>query len=429
MFHSNRPPAGVELPVIAASEPLPLDVERAVRERYSAASRRAEPSLCAPVAYDRSLLAVLPVEILERDYGCGDPSRHVAAGETVLDLGSGGGKLCYIAAQIVGPSGRVIGVDRNDDMLALARRHQDEIAQRLGYRNVEFRKGSIQDLALDLETFEAWLADNSIHTSNDWLRAESQAEVLRKTRPMIADASIDVVVSNCVLNLVAPRDRRQLLAEIHRVLRPGGRAVISDIVSDEPIPERLQQDPTLWSGCISGAMLEQDFAGAFEAAGFHGLELVDRQAEPWARLEGIELRSITLRAYKRAAAAPRVDRGQAAIYRGPWRSVEDDDGVLLRRGVPVAICDQTYERYRRNPYAPHVALVAPADSRAGESAPAFERPAGSARDVAAWKQAGDRATTLPLGGCCGGESCGDESITSAAPPADADADRQHGHAE
>lgn len=101
--------------------------------------------------YDRRYLEIIPQEVIEKDYGCGDPSRHLRAGETVLDLGSGTGKFCFIAAQVVGPTGRVIGVDMTDDMLEVARRNAPVIAKRLGYANVEFRKGRIQDLGRDLE--------------------------------------------------------------------------------------------------------------------------------------------------------------------------------------------------------------------------------------------------------------------------------------
>ena len=133
-----------------------LNVEQAVRERYAAAAQASEAAVCCPVDYDPQYLAIIPDEILERDYGCGDPSKHVAPGETVLDLGSGGGKICYIAAQIVGAKGCVIGVDSNEEMLALARKHQSSIAQALGYANTDFRKGCIQDLALDLEDFDEY---------------------------------------------------------------------------------------------------------------------------------------------------------------------------------------------------------------------------------------------------------------------------------
>jgi ubiquinone/menaquinone biosynthesis C-methylase UbiE len=280
-------------------EPKTFDVELAVRTRYSAASRSTESALCCAVSYDARFLDVLPRELIERDYGCGDPARYVAEGETVLDLGSGAGKTCYVAAQIVGESGRVIGVDMNDDMLALARRHREEIAGRLGYDNVVFHKGRIQDLALDLERFEEYLR---VHTAADaatWIAAQRHAEQLRRAEPMIADESIDVVISNCVLNLVTPEDRNQLFAELHRVLRPGGRAVISDIVSDRDVPLHLKRDPELWSGCVSGAFTEQGLIQAFEAAGFADVAIIARQEEPWTTVEAIEFRSVTVRANKR----------------------------------------------------------------------------------------------------------------------------------
>ncbi len=275
-----------------------LNVDQAVLERYSGAAKRTEADLCCPVDYDTKYLKVLPDELIQRDYGCGDPSKWVAPGETMLDLGSGGGKICYIASQIVGPQGRAIGVDMNDDMLALARGFQRQIGDAIGWHNTEFHKGRIQDLALDLERFDEYLAENPVQSSNDWLRASAAADQMRRTAPMIAADSVDVVVSNCVINLVAESDRSQLFAEIYRVLRHGGRAVISDIVSNEPAPEHLRRDPKLWSGCISGAFVESEFLKAFERAGFCGIETVARQVEPWATIEGIEFRSVTVRAFK-----------------------------------------------------------------------------------------------------------------------------------
>jgi arsenite methyltransferase len=276
----------------------PLNVEQAVRERYSSAAKQSEACLCTSVGYDANLLAVLPAEVIERDYGCGDPTRWVKPSETVLDLGSGSGKICFIAAQIVGPAGRVIGVDRNDDMLALARQSQRKVGDRLGYHNTAFYKGSIQDLALDLDCFDAYLREHPVRSAGDWLRAESHADLLRRTQPMIADGSVELVVSNCVLNLVGEGDRRQLFGELFRVLKPGGRAVISDIVSDRLAPQRLKDNPELWSGCISGAFVEEAFLAAFAAAGFEEIELVERQAAAWKVVEGIEFRSVTVRAYK-----------------------------------------------------------------------------------------------------------------------------------
>jgi arsenite methyltransferase len=237
-------------------------VEPAVRARYAEAAREPEEALCCPVEYDAQFLDVIPQEILERDYGCGDPSRYARPGETVVDLGSGSGKLCYILAQRVGPKGRVIGVDFNDEMLSLARRFQGEIAGRLGYSNVEFRKGRIQDLRLDYSLLDEYLRDRPVESSSSLLELEAYADTLRRTSPMIPDNSVDLVVSNCVLNLVRDEDKQQLIQELYRVLRVGGRIAISDIVCDEDVPERLKQDPELWSGCVSGAFREDLFMQA-----------------------------------------------------------------------------------------------------------------------------------------------------------------------
>ena len=239
------------------------DVDQAVLNRYSTAAGACETELCCPVEYDERYLEAIPQEILERDYGCGDPSRHVRRGETVLDLGSGGGKVYYIASQIVGPEGRVIGVDMNDDMLHLAESHRAEVGDRIGYHNVEFHKARIQDLSA-----------------------------------LIADDSVDVVVSNCVLNLVREADRERLFAGIFRVLRRGGRAVIADIVSNQTVPQAMKDDPTLWSGCISGAFREDRFLQAFERAGFTDIRMLGREETPWQTVQGIEFRPLTVEAIK-----------------------------------------------------------------------------------------------------------------------------------
>lgn len=379
-------------------------MEEAVLTRYTAASRQAEPALCCPVQYDPRYLEVLPRELIDRDYGCGDPSRYVEPGDTVLDLGSGGGKICYVASQIVGPEGRVIGVDMNDDMLALARKHHSAIVQRIGWDNVVFHKGRIQDLALDLQRFERVLAEHPVHSAADWFRAQRQADRLRERQPLIQDATVDVVLSNCVLNLVKPSDRDALFQEVFRVLRRGGRAVISDIVSDEPVPERLQRDPELWSGCISGAYVEDEFLANFERVGFYGLEILDRSEQPWATIEGIEFRSLTVRACK-GKEGPCMDHHQAVIYRGPWKSVTDDDGHVLRRGARTAVCEKTFDIYGQPPYAQDVIPVPPLQYVSPQDAAPFDCRRNVIRDPRETKGQDFAKTALPGVDCCGPSDC------------------------
>src|SRR3712207_3521352 len=153
-----------------------LNAERAVRERYAAGARASEAKLCCPVDYNTEYLKVIPQEVIERDYGCGDPSQYLREGETVLDLGSGTGKICFIAAQVVGEKGRIIGVDMTDEMLGVARRNAPVVAERLGYANVEFRKGRIQDLALDLEKLDDELKARPITDAASFLRADELAQ-------------------------------------------------------------------------------------------------------------------------------------------------------------------------------------------------------------------------------------------------------------
>src|SRR2546430_11008489 len=188
--------------------------ERIVRGRYSAGAKAAEAKLCCPVAYDTEYLTAIPQEVIERDYGCGDPTKYLREGETVLDLGSGTGKICFIAAQIVGPKGKVIGIDMTDEMLDVARRNAPLVAERIGYANVEFRKGRIQDLALDLELLDRQLKRNPITDAASFITADELAEELRCRHPLIPSDSVDVVVSNCVLNLVESKSKRNLFDEI-----------------------------------------------------------------------------------------------------------------------------------------------------------------------------------------------------------------------
>jgi len=332
--------------------------ESIVRQRYAAGALAPESKLCCPVDYDGQYLKIIPEEVIERDYGCGDPSRSLREGETVLDLGSGTGKVCFIAAQIVGPKGKVIGVDMTDEMLEVARRNAPIVAERIGYANVEFCKGRIQDLALDLELLDRELKSGPITDAASFLAADELAEELRVKRPLIGSDSIDVVVSSCVLNLVEPKSKRQLFDEMFRVLKKGGRAVISDIVSDEEVPEEMQNDPELWSGCISGALTEDTFLAAFENAGFYGIQILKRASQPWRTVQGIEFRSVTIEAFN-GKQGECFERNQAVIYRGPFKEVLDDDNHRLERGRRYAVCDKTYNLYKKAPYREFFEFVDP----------------------------------------------------------------------
>jgi ubiquinone/menaquinone biosynthesis C-methylase UbiE len=350
------------------------------------------------------LLEVIPAEILEKDYGCGDPSRYIRAGETVLDLGSGSGKACYIIAQIVGAGGKVIGVDFNPPMLELARKHQRSIGDRLGYHNVEFRRGRIQDLRTDLELIDQCLRQNPVASVGDLARLENFQDRIRRERPLVADESIDVVVSNCVLNLVRPEDKKALFAEMYRVLKRGGRAVISDIVSDEPVPKHLADDPNLWSACVSGAFQEEDFLRAFEAANFHGMRIEDFHAEAYQTVEGIEFRAVTVTAYK-GKEGPCVERNQAVIYRGPWKQVADDDGHTLERGARMAVCEKTFKLYSQPPYDGQFILVPPREEVPAESAGSFDCARDHKRHARETKGAEFKVTELSNGVCGPGSNC------------------------
>ena len=209
-----------------------FDVERAVHDRYGAGARAVQPSPCCPVVYDQKDLDHLPEEILEKDYGCGDPSRYARAGETVLDLGSGAGLDLLLARERVGEAGHVIGVDMTEAMIATARRH----VERAGFANVEIRQGVIEHLPVD-------------------------------------DASVDWVISNCVINL-SP-DKPSVFREIARVLRAGGRFSVSDIVV-ESLPDWVRANPDAYVACVAGAVSERDYIGGLEAAGLVDVTVTDR---------------------------------------------------------------------------------------------------------------------------------------------------------
>ncbi|MDB4409644.1 methyltransferase domain-containing protein [Gammaproteobacteria bacterium] len=319
-----------------------MNVKETVLDRYSEGARQQQPSLCCPVSYDAGLLAILPDEIIEKDYGCGDPSRYVQEGDVVLDLGSGGGKVCYMAASLVGNQGQVIGVDMNDDMLALARKYQPEMAEKLGGDRVRFVKGHIQDLGLSIDALSDYLTSHPINSHSGYSELKLWEARQRKENPLVQDQSVDLVISNCVLNLVADDEKQQLVREIYRVLKPGGRVAISDIVSDQPIPGHMKKDPDLWSGCISGAFQEDEFLDEFSAAGFGAVCYDKWDTEPWQVIEGIEFRAVTLTAVK-SPCSNQLPVGKTLVYRGPFAAVTDEDGTTYKRGQRIPVAGHTYQ--------------------------------------------------------------------------------------
>ncbi len=382
-----------------------LNVDEAVRSRYAQGAQSQQKELCCPVDYDPKYLKVIPSEIIERDYGCGDPSKYLREGDVVLDLGSGGGKICYIASQVVGKKGMVIGVDYNPEMLALAEKYTKEIGDKIGYHNVEFRRGKIQDLKLDLSKVEEYIRENPVQTFEDYLKLEEFKEKSVNEHPLIPDNSVDVIVSNCVLNLVHTEEKANLFKEMFRVLRRGGRVAISDIVSDEDIPAELQNDPVLWSGCVSGAFREDLFLKAFEDAGFYGMEITEWGKEPFEVVDGIEFRSVTVTAYKGKQGIC-LERNQAVIYNGPFNQVLDDDRHVLKRGVRTAVCDKTFQIFSKAPYKDHVTLISPKEEIPLEKAGEFDCNRNDVRHARETKGGIFTATAVkdsscsPGGGCC-----------------------------
>jgi len=221
------------------AEPM-TEIQEAVRERYAAAARTAgqEGCDCGPGCGENVFGAsqyeheAVPEEAALASLGCGNPTAvaELHEGETVLDLGSGGGLDVLLSAKRVGPGGKAYGLDMTDEMLALARENQ----RKAGLENVEFVKGTIEEIPLP-------------------------------------DASVDVVISNCVINLSA--DKPSVLREAARVLRPGGRFVVSDIVSDPDMDEATRRDMAQWTGCIAGALTRDEFRRELASAGFEQIEV------------------------------------------------------------------------------------------------------------------------------------------------------------
>src|SRR5437588_1440217 len=225
----------------------PMDIKDAVQKKYARAAIRVTQgegadcgsACCGPSCsadpitsnlYERDQVAQLPAEALKASLGCGNPTAlaQLNPGETVLDLGSGGGIDVLLSARRVGPTGKVYGLDMTDEMLGLARENQSKA----GVENVEFLKGEIESIPLP-------------------------------------DNSVDVIISNCVINLSA--DKEKVLREAFRVLKPGGRLAVSDVVVRGDVPLEVQRNMELWVGCIAGALEESDYVSKLTKACFENI--------------------------------------------------------------------------------------------------------------------------------------------------------------
>jgi arsenite methyltransferase len=298
---------------------MPIEaITQKVSDRYAKAASTGE-RMCCPTSYDMAnLKTFIPEEVLKISYGCGTPAglKTVSAGETVLDIGSGGGIDCFEAARLVGPSGHVIGIDMTDTMLQIARRNAPTVAAKLGYAssNVEFRKG---------------LAD---------------------AMP-VNDNTIDLIISNCVINL-AP-DKRKVFSEMFRVAKPGGRFTISDIVTDQTVPQYLAHDAGKWGDCLSGALTLSEYVAGLSEGGFLGIHMI--QSSPWQIIDGIHFFSVTLTGYKLPAqtTTPTV---RYATLRGPFSYVVDERGTTYHRGIPQPIGSDIAALLNLLPLATHFVL-------------------------------------------------------------------------
>lgn len=311
------------------------DYAALVQGRAAAELAAQTQTVCCSEAYDRTLMKNVPKPVVDAEFGCGNPTRFIQPGDTVLDIGSGAGMNCYVAAQVAGPEGRVFGVDFNEAMLEIARREQAGFAEKVSAAPMSFHLGSAHDLALDLEKANAYLAENPPGNVTALQAYLDAAAKFRKEQPLIPDNSIDVVISNCVINLLGDSNKPEVFREIFRVLKPGGRFAVSDNVSNRPVPEELKTDTQLWSACYAGVLQEQAFYEQLEKAGFTHLHIDTRNPEPARVVEDLTFYSITVTGRKPLQGAeettPRV------IYRGPAKGILGNSGKMYRRGQPEAL--------------------------------------------------------------------------------------------
>lgn len=315
----------------------------------------------------RELRRDLPAEIKERFYGCGSPIPHGVEGLTILDLGSGTGLDCYILSKLVGENGKVIGVDMTDDQLDIANKYKDQMAKTYGYKesNVEFKKGYIEDLkSLGIE-----------------------------------DESIDIVISNCVINLSPFKE--EVFKEIFRVLKRGGELYFSDIFADRRIPEDVANDEILRGECLGGAMYREDFRRLMTKIGWADFRYVKSNKSSIGNekiedlIGNINFYSDTISAFKIPDLMEDIceDYGQFAVYRGGipknkfYFDLDDHHRFFLNK--PEAVCGNTAAMLSETRYSKYFEIIGNRDNHFG----AF---AGCATRSSAASDNGEESSTS----CC-----------------------------
>jgi SAM-dependent methyltransferase len=330
----------LDIPNLPADARGESTLHTSVRDYYGRVLRGREDlktSACcptaAPPAHVRAILPRIHPEIVERSYGCGSPIPPAIEGCTVLDLGCGTGQDCYVLASLVGARGRVIGIDMTPEQLAVAHRHTEYHRQAFGYAtgNVEFVHGYIEDLA---------------------------ACGLR-------DASVDVVVSNCVLNL-SP-DKPRVFREIFRVLKPGGELYFSDVFADRRLPSAWLEDADLVGECLAGAMYLEDFRRLLAATGCLDARFVSKSAlavtnaSVAAKVGNVRFHAGTVRAFKLPLEDRCEDFGQVAFYEGTMSEHPHefplDDHHLFAIGKPMLVCGNTADMISATRYARHFRVI------------------------------------------------------------------------
>lgn len=280
----------------------------------------------------RSILSEVHDEVKDKFYGCGSPLPFALEGKTVLDLGSGSGRDAFILSKLVGPNGKVIGVDMTDEQIAVAKKHLDYHTQKFGHSkpNIEFIKGYIEDLE------EAGIKTNSI----------------------------DLVVSNCVINLSPSKER--VFSEIFRVLKPGGELYFSDVFSNRRMPKHLVEDHVMLGECLGGAMYTEDFRRLMSKMGCADYRMMNNskitlfnpEIEKMAGM--MEFYSITVRAFKMDLEDRCEDFGQMAIYKGGIKDSEQffilDDHHLFEKNKPMAVCGNTANMLSQSRYGEYFTI-------------------------------------------------------------------------